>query len=164
MDRVRPHNLHRSPGAGALSLRRRDVVVAVILALALVIASDLKAAELHFVLLVHSQTSESELDRVFVTEAFLKKRTRWPSGEALRPVDQRREAVVRRHFSNDVLRRSVEAVRSYWQQRIFSGRDVPPPELDSDASVVRFVRETPGAIGYVSAPPNVQGVRVVTLK
>jgi hypothetical protein len=48
------------------------------------------------------------------------------------------------------LKRTVAAVRSYWQQRIFSGRDVPPPELDSDASVIAYVERTPGAVGYVS--------------
>ena len=60
--------------------------------------------------------------------------------------------------------RWFNAVRSYWQQRIFSGRDVPPPEADSDLAVLRYVKENAGAIGYVSDVPNIQGVRVVTVK
>ena len=46
----------------------------------------------------------------------------------IRPVDLRPNAATRRLFSERMLRRSVAAVRSYWQQRIFSGRGVPPPE------------------------------------
>ena len=62
-----------------------------------------------------------------------------------------------------VLRRSVAAVRSYWQQRIFSGRGVPPPELDDDAAVVRYVLKYPGAIGYVTEGTPLEGAKVVTI-
>jgi ABC-type phosphate transport system substrate-binding protein len=149
---------------GLLPIRRRVLVLVALVALCLVVASDLRAAEGGFVVVGHAATVQSELERAFVADAFLKKRTRWPNGEAIRPVDQRRDAPARRHFSETVLKRSVDAVRSYWQQRIFSGRDVPPPEADSDLSVLRYVQENAGAIGYVSDAPNVQGVRVVTLK
>jgi hypothetical protein len=74
------------------------------------------------------------------------------------------QSEVRRAFSQEVLRRTPGAVRAYWQQAIFSGRSVPPPELDSDAAVVAYVLRSPGAIGYVSAGAAVGGARVVTLR
>ena len=43
-------------------------------------------------------------------------------------------------------------MRSYWQQRIFSGRGVPPPELESDEAIVAYVLKHRGAVAYVS--PN----------
>ena len=164
MPRVRQTSFSASTAVGVFPIRRREVLFALLVALCLVIASDLKAAEGTFVLVVNSHTREDQLDPTFVADAFLKKKTRWPDGEVIHPVDQRRDSAVRRAFSRDVLKRSVDAVRSYWQQRIFSGRDVPPPEVDSDVAVLRFVRDNPGAIGYVAEPPNVQGVRVITLK
>lgn len=130
----------------------------------LFIAGDLRASEGGFVVITRQDELETELDRTFVADVFLKKRTRWPNGEVIHPVDQRRDTNVRRHFSREILKRSVDAVRSYWQQRIFSGRDVPPPEVDSDAEVIRFLKATPGSIGYVSAPPDTPGVRVVVLR
>jgi hypothetical protein len=60
--------------------------------------------------------------------------------------------------------RSVAAVKSYWQQVIFSGRGVPPPELESDEAVIRHVTRSPGAVGYVSGAANVRGVRVVSVR
>jgi ABC-type phosphate transport system substrate-binding protein len=88
--------------------------------------------------------------REFVAQVFFKRITRWQGGDVVHPVDLRAESNVRRAFSGGVLKRSVAAVRSYWQQRIFSGRDLPPPELDSDEAVIKYVSSSPGAIGYVS--------------
>lgn len=62
-----------------------------------------------------------------------------------------------------MIKRSVEAVRSYWQQRIFSGRDVPPPELDTDEEVVRYVLKHDGAVGYVSAGADIDGLKVISV-
>jgi hypothetical protein len=71
---------------------------------------------------------------------------------------------VRRRFCEEVLSRSVAAVKSYWQQLIFSGRAVPPPELDTDEEVVRYVAKYSGAIGYVSGASELSGVKVVAVK
>ncbi len=109
-------------------------------------------------IIVHPQNPLRAAQRELVAEAFLKKVTRWPGGEQIRPVDLRPDDAVRRRFSESILKRSVGAVRSYWQQRIFSGRDVPPPELDSEANVVAFVVKFPGAIGYVSGGAKLSGV------
>ena len=122
------------------------------------------AGETDFRVIVDPESSTTTATRDLLTEAFLKKNTRWPDGETIRPVDQRSDSAVRRAFSEGILKRSVSAVRSYWQQRIFSGRDVPPPELDSDDAVVRYVSEHRGAVGYVSASTRTGETKVVTVK
>ena len=105
-------------------------------------------------MIVHPRNPMTGVDRGFLADAFLKKVSRWSNGEAIRPVD-RVDSAVRERFAKTVLRRSLSAVRSYWQQQIFSGRGVPPPELDSDEAVIRFVLKYPGAIGYVSAGADI---------
>ena len=89
--------------------------------------------------IVNPQNPSGPVERRFLIEAFLKKTTHWGHGEAIRPVDLATDSAVRRRFSEEALSRSVAAVKSYWQQLIFAGRDVPPPELDSDEAVVRGV-------------------------
>jgi hypothetical protein len=123
-----------------------------------------RAAESEFRIIVDSANTTTSATRETIVNAFLKTSSRWPDGEPIRPVDQRPDAPVRRTFSESILRRSVAAVRSYWQQRIFSGRDVPPPELESDEAVVRYVGEHRGAIGYVSSSARTGEVRVITVK
>ncbi len=118
-----------------------------------------------FRVIVHPSNPLASVDRKFLGDAFLKRTTRWDSGgEVIRPVDQTADSAVRRAFSDEILRRSVEAVKNYWQQGIFSGRDLPPPELDSDEEVVKYVLKHPGAIGYISASANPGGAKVLTVQ
>jgi ABC-type phosphate transport system substrate-binding protein len=117
-----------------------------------------------FIVIVNAQNATSSLSRKFVGDAFLKKVTRWPNGEVIKPVDLPASSTTRARFSDDILNRSVSSVKSYWQQIIFSGRDVPPPELATEAEVVKYVASNPNAIGYVSGGTALSGVKTVALE
>jgi ABC-type phosphate transport system substrate-binding protein len=95
---------------------------------------------------------------------FLRLQTAWPEGGNVKPVDQAKSSPVREAFSREVLGKSIGAVEQYWTQAIFSGRAVPPVEKRSDADVVAYVRETPGAIGYVSPGASTEGVKRLGIK
>ena len=114
--------------------------------------------------IVNPANRATELDRQFLTDAFLKKITTWLDGEVIHPADLAPDSPVRRAFTHDVMNRSVEAVKGYWQQRIFSGRDVPPPEFETDDEVVRFVLKHEGGVGYVSTSAKIGDCRVVTVR
>ena len=117
-----------------------------------------------FHVIVNPDNATSAVDRKFLAEAFLKKVTRWPNDELIRPVDQEASAPARHAFSESVLKRSVAAVKSYWQQMVFSGGGVPPPELDGEGEIVKFVLKNQGAVGYVSVGVNLQGAKIVTVR
>lgn len=116
-----------------------------------------------FQVIVHPSNTLSTASRDFLQQAFFKRTTRWDDGAAIHPVDLPPNSKVRGAFSGRVLNRSVAAVRSYWQQRIFSGRELPPPELESDEAVIRYVASSPGAVGYISphAKPTTQAKLLV---
>lgn len=114
-------------------------------------------------LIVNNSVSVNSLSKKAVSDLFLKKATKWESGAAVTPVDQLDSSNTREGFSKAVHGKTAAAVKSYWNQQIFSGRDVPPVEKKSDAEVLAFVRSTTGAIGYVSEAASAEGVRVVTV-
>lgn len=114
-----------------------------------------------FHVIINPANPATVVDRAFVAQAFLKKVRRWPDGQTILPVDLTRDSPVRRQWSLDLLGRSVEAVKNYWQQLIFAGRDLPPPELPSEGDVVSYVLHNPGAIGYVSASAQLHGAKVL---
>lgn len=116
-----------------------------------------------YLVVVNQQNGASSLSRRFVSDVFLKKSTRWSNDSVVKPVDLGPDSSTRRAFSEEVLKRSVAEVKSYWQQVVFAGRDVPPPELAGDDEVLKFVAGHPGAIGYVSGTANVSTVKVVSV-
>jgi TonB family protein len=99
-----------------------------------------------------------------VARMFLKQLTQWPDGAPVQPVNLPQRAEVRDRFCRALLDRSSAAIQAYWQNQVFSGREVPPVEQATDADVVRFVESNATAIGYVSAKtPLPADVRALTL-
>jgi ABC-type phosphate transport system substrate-binding protein len=143
-------------------MRAIATALALVLPCAMALA-QVPAAAPPYRVIVHPRNPLISAERAFVADAFLKKSTRWRHGEAIRPVDLE-DSAPRRTFSEEVLVRSVSAVRSYWQQQIFSGRGIPPPELDSDQAVIKFVLQNPGAIGYVSGHADLAGAKVLQVR
>jgi hypothetical protein len=145
--------------------RQRRAALAALLSLALVASGWAAAAQSPgFRVITHPGNPALEVERAFLADAFLKKTTRWSDDEVISPVDQGPDSSTRQRFSEHVFRRSVFAVRSYWQQRIFAGRGLPPPELESDDAVLRYVRSRPGAVGYVSDHAELTGVKVLSVR
>jgi ABC-type phosphate transport system substrate-binding protein len=117
-----------------------------------------------FVVVVHATNPSAALPRDQVARLFLRKVKRWPNGAPAEPVDLAPGAPARDQFTRAVLGKSVATVRAYWQQRIFSGAEVPPPEKAGEADALDFVRTHPGAVTYVSGaaalPPGVRPLDV----
>jgi ABC-type phosphate transport system substrate-binding protein len=137
------------------------------LALALLLApgpTPAAARDGAYQIIVHPENPTREVSRSFLRDAFLKRSTQWAHGSVLRPVDLNNRAPAREVFSREVLGRSVAEVRRYWQQQIFSGKNVPPPEMESEAEVAAYVLKHPGAIGYLPAAVDPKGARVVAVR
>lgn len=147
-------------------MRVRSIVLLILVLLARGAAglADTRSPPGAFRVIVNPRNPAASVERKFLADAFLKKATRWDDDQLIRPVDARADARVRRAFSDEILKRSVEAVKNYWQQMVFSGRGVPPPELDTDDDVVKYVLKNPGAVGYVSATANLAGAKTLDVK
>ena len=145
--------------------KQRRAALAVLLALSFIAVGWAAAAQPPgFLVITHPSNPALGVERTFLADVFLKKTTRWPDDALIYPVDQGPDSGARQLVSEQVLRRSVFAVRSYWQQRIFAGRGLPPPELESDEAVLRYVRGRPGAVVYVSDRAALGGVKVLSVR
>jgi ABC-type phosphate transport system substrate-binding protein len=144
---------------------RALVAILVLVAVALGVRPAAAGDAPVFVVIVHPSNSSTKLDKKTIADAFLKKRTRWgAAGKPIQPVDQGKKSAIRKKFTEDILGRTPAAVRTYWNQLVFSGRGVPPPEVASDAEVVAYVLENPGAIGYVASTADIKDAKVVQVK
>ncbi len=138
----------------------RGFILVVLLAAAAAAASSRAG----YVVIVNPKTPMVRIERKFLAEVFFRRTTRWPDDTPIQPVDLGPDSPARNRFSQEVLARSVASVRSYWQQRIFSGQGLPPPELADDGAVVDYVATHSGAIGYVAAGTSLDGTRPVDVE
>lgn len=115
-----------------------------------------EAAEGGFKVVVNQANPLRELSAKDIQRIFYKNTTRWEGWQdegkevPVIPVDRERGAEVRKVFSQAIFKKSASAIESYWQRQIFSGDDIPPDRLATEADVLDFVRRNRGAIGYVS--------------
>lgn len=139
-------------------MKLKNFFLALAIAMLPVLVPASSAQAQGYVVIVNSADATSSISKADLSNIFLKK------GGKLTPVDQGKGASVRESFSKDVHGRPVAAVQSYWQQQIFSGKNVPPAEKGSDAEVIAFVKANPGSIGYVSSGADLGGgVKAVTV-
>ncbi len=139
----------------------RPTLAALALLAALFTARPSTAAEV--VIVVHPETEVDSVSRGELSKIFLKRLRTWASGESVQPVDQPADSAVRQAFSRRVHERSVITIEVYWKRMVFSGRTLPPKILASDAEILDFVRDTPGAVGYVAADADTRGVKTLAV-
>ncbi len=112
--------------------------------------------------IVNPSNPVSSMSRDDVSRIFLKKTTKFSDGRGASPVDLPVNSPTRESFSKDIHGKSSSAVDAYWQQLIFSGRDIPPPQK-SESGVLEFVRSNGNAIGYVLPGADTAGVKVINV-
>ena len=116
-----------------------------------------------FKIIVNESNAISSLTRVQISNLFLKKRESFPNGVIALPVDLKPDDPIRVKFTTEIHKRDVKAVGAYWQQMIFRGKGIPPPEKKTEVDVIEYVRMNPGAIGYTSvsiSSPNIKEIEV----
>ena len=135
-----------------------------ILALVLAGTTVTIAGDTSFKVIVHPKNQITYVDRELLRNAFLKKEAAWSGGETIRPVDLAAKFAVRDRFTRDVLKKTPAQLKTYWNQQIFSGKGVPPPEADSVADLIAYVLANPGAVGYLPADADPRGAKVIEVR
>lgn len=125
--------------------------LAVLLAGALVLSVPLPGQDVGYQVVVHKSNAVNRLTRDQVSRIFLRQLTFWENRQHVLPVDQRPDSPARRTFTQQIHHRTIASVQTWWQQQIFTGGEVPPPERASDSDVLDYVRKYPSAIGYIRA-------------
>lgn len=151
-------------------MRAPPVILAALLALAALsgrsasISAETTAAETPYQIIVNPANRIDAVDRDFVRNAFLKKVATWRNDTTIRPANLSRRFPLRDRFAREVLKKTPVQLKSYWNQQVFSGKGVPPPEFHSEAAVISYVLSNRGAIGYLPAGANPRGAKVVRLR
>lgn len=137
----------------------KKIILTTIISFAFVMVSQAQSYQI----IVNKSNEISSISRSELSDLFYKKSSKFSDGKKATPVDQKGSSAVRKAFTAEVHRKSVTAIKSFWQQSVFQGKNTPPIEKSSDQAVVEYVANNPGAIGYVSSSANISQVKVISV-
>jgi ABC-type phosphate transport system substrate-binding protein len=136
----------------------------IIVTLFLIAVNFSEAFSQAYVVVVNTSNNVASLTKKELSDIFLKKKTKWENGSTIVPVDLVPGSSVRDNFSTQIHGKNVAAIRSFWQQAVFSGNATAPVEKSNDTEVMEYVKKNAGAIGYISSASVNAGVKQVSLK
>ncbi len=111
--------------------------------------------------IVHPSNKVSEMDRDTIMQIFLGKISAFPSGERAIPVVLKRGVDPRENFNKGVLNKTENQYKAYWSKQVFTGKGIPPKEMDDAGSVVKLIADNPNLVGYIDAGSVTDSVKVV---
>lgn len=135
------------------------VFLAILCVLALTSASAASSDEL--VVIVNPASGVDSMSRVEVSNVFMARNRKLPSGVVALPLDLAGNAPERQRFYSLLLGKSIAEVNSYWARLLFSGRATPPQQMSDASSVIDAVADNKGAIAYVDKSKVDGRVKVV---
>jgi len=87
--------------------------------------------------------SKDDIKRIFLSKTDSIKKVK------LKPITQNSLQPIRIKFDEDVLGKSPSKSKAYWSRLIFTAAGMPPPELNSNGEIIKWVSENPDAIAYI---------------
>lgn len=133
-----------------------------VLAIVLLASANVRAQSGSYKIIVNPANPATSISKEDLSRIFLKQSTKFREGRGASPIDLPVNSPVRESFSKSVLGKPASAVDAFWQQQIFSGRDIPPSQK-SESAAISYVRSNENGIAYVSAGADTKGLKVITV-
>ena len=122
-------------------------------------ASPARAAA-EFKVIAHTSVRVSHVSPDELRGVFLETRTSLADGSHVEPV-LLKSGDVHDTFVKQYTGKTTAGLENYYRSLVFTGKGAIPKTLRSDAEVVAYVKNTRGAIGYVSFDAITEGVNVL---
>ncbi|MCP4346108.1 MAG: hypothetical protein GY795_11360 [Desulfobacterales bacterium] len=103
------------------------------------------------------------LDRGVISGIYHSRKTKWDNGNTIL-VAMLKKGVIHEKFARNIAGSTPAKLKNIWKKVIFTGTGRPPKIFRQESDMVRFVADTKGAIGYISASTPHEGVKVISIK
>ncbi len=122
------------------------------------LAAPAAAAEIAVIV---NKNNTNEVTRDMIERIYKAELGAWPGGSSTAIFDLPDNSETRAAFTQQLLGKSVSAIKALWTVKLFSGKATPPKVLNSDADMKSAVAGNPNAIGYIKASNTDSSVKVV---
>lgn len=112
------------------------------------------------VVVIVNPSNADAIDQKSIENIFRKTKT-FPGGAQAVPVNLDSAMPLRETFDTKVLGKSSSQLKSYWSQKVFTGKGTPPKEVTSGAEMIKLVASNPNIIGYIDSSEANDSVKVI---
>ena len=109
------------------------------------------------VLIAHLQAPVNSISRDEAINIYMGRLRRFPTGEAVQPLDGPAKA----EFYRLLVNKELADINAYWARLVFSGRTSPPRSFEQNQTVLDYVSANPDAIGYIERAELNSKVKVI---
>lgn len=118
------------------------------------------AAWADYYIVVNESNATASLTQTEALHLFMGRSRAFPHGGAAKTFELASDD-SRTGFYRALGGMSLAQVNSYWARLMFSGRNLPPQQLDSSAAMIEKLQRDPTAIGWLPEAPSQKGLRTV---
>ncbi len=99
----------------------------------------------------HKGIAAEKLDAVTLKSVFLGKKVAW-DGAGRITIAALKAGPLAEEFCKSRLEMNVSSFTNHWRRLAMTGGGIAPKFFETEAELLKFVAETPGAIGFVDQP------------
>lgn len=103
----------------------------------------------------------SEISRSGLKDIYLGNITTWPNDARIYLTVLKTE--IHNHFTKEYLKKTPFQFRAFWRKRLYTGEGQLPETFRSKDELIRFIRSTRGAIGYIDGDLSVKGLKTIRI-
>ena len=129
--------------------------------LLLFVSTSVMAAGLKVI--ANPSVSANSISADDLRDVFLEEKSALSDGSRVAPV-LAKGGPAHESFVKQYLGKTNDTLQTYYRSLVFTGKGSMPKMLNSDAEMVSYIARTKGAIGYVSADANLEGVKTLEVK
>jgi ABC-type phosphate transport system substrate-binding protein len=113
------------------------------------------------VVIVNNQNHSDSLSSDLVSDIYLGRTKRFPTGEPAKPLDLPKNLSITNDFYTKVVKKSPAQLRAHWSRLVFTGKGRPPQKLADELKVKSMVYGDNEMIGYVYEQTADEEVKII---
>jgi ABC-type phosphate transport system substrate-binding protein len=101
-------------------------------------------------LVINRDINTESVSRHTLRSIFSMRMTQWPNGTPIRVFVMGDKTTQHSNFTKHLLGVFPHQLRRVWNRQIYSGMGQAPNKVESESEMLEQIKNTPGAIGYLS--------------
>ena len=115
------------------------------------------------VIIANKSVKEDRKSKDDIKNIFLGKIVKWEDGTKINIAVLKKENELHKTFAKDYTQKTTSQFEKWWRQMVFTGKGTLPKTFESQETLVEYVKENGGAIGYVDNADITGEIKIIAV-